>query len=69
MRFKKQILRPVDYYPICDECGEILLENNKIMQRGCYVYTCPHCQKNYYLNEKYPKRIWEKNGAPIIVQK
>lgn len=69
MKLKKQILRPVDYYAICDDCGEILLENNKVIRRGYYVYTCPHCNKNYYLTQKYPIRAYEPNGAPIVVQK
>jgi uncharacterized protein with PIN domain len=69
MKFKKQQLRVFDIYCVCEECNEILEENKEVMQRGKIVYTCPKCKKNYYLEEKYPKRVFEKMGNPIPIER
>lgn len=68
MKFKKQQLRIFDIYCTCDECDEILVENDKIMQKGKFVYTCPKCGKNYYVDTKYPQRVYEKMGTPIQIK-
>lgn len=69
MKFKKQQLRVFDVHPVCEICNEILFENPRIMERGKFVYTCPKCGKHYYFDEKYPKRIFEKMGNPIQIDR
>ena len=69
MKLMKQPLRLYDIYPVCDECNAALQENNEVLARVYIVYTCPKCGKNYYLDEKYPKRVAEKLGTPVIVNK
>lgn len=67
MKTKKVLLRVFDEYAVCDDCNEILFEDNSILQRGKVTYTCPKCRKHYYLDERYPKRLFEKVGqtAPL----
>jgi DNA-directed RNA polymerase subunit M/transcription elongation factor TFIIS len=69
MKFKKQQLRVFDIYCVCEDCNEIMFENPKILQRGKFVYTCPKCGKHYYSDEKYPKRVFEKMGNPIPIER
>ena len=67
MKLKKQQLRVFDIYPCCEKCNEIMLENKNIMNGGKITYTCPKCKSNYVTKEKYPKRVFEKMGNPILI--